>query len=162
MSSGEGASSSPPPQPRRGSGQPALLLLGRAADQRRRYRNWLRLEATPASGGREPGAGRSSGVRREPFIQEYPGLFLLLLRLQPAPGTAQPGPGGGKATRRPQPASPGPADPGAAGTRGEPTPRNGVAGVDLGSPLLPPAFAARLVPEHRHKKNPTNPGPNFF
>lgn len=101
-------------------------------------------------------------MRREPFIQEYPGLFLLLLRLQPAPGTAQPGPGGGKATRRPQPASPGPADPGAAGTRGEPTPRNGVAGVDLGSPLLPPAFAARLVPEHRHKKNPTNPGPNFF
>lgn len=74
-----------PPEPRRGSGQPALLLLGRAADQRRRYRNWLRLEAPPASGGREAGAGRSWGVRREPFIQEYPGLFLLLLA-PPRPG----------------------------------------------------------------------------
>lgn len=86
-----GSGSRFPPQPRRGSGRPALLLLGRAAAQRRRYRNWLRLEETPASGGREAGAGRRCGVRSEPFIQEYPGLFLLLLRLQPAPGTAQPG-----------------------------------------------------------------------
>lgn len=87
VSSGEAAAS---PQPRRGSGRAALLLLGRAAAQRRRYRNWLRLRETPASGGREAGAGRRCGVRSEPFIQEYPGLFLLR-RLLPAPGTAQPG-----------------------------------------------------------------------
>lgn len=78
------------PARQRAGGRAALLLLGRAAAQRRRYRNWLRLRETAASGGREAGAGRRCGVRSEPFIQEYPGLFLLR-RLLPAPGTAQHG-----------------------------------------------------------------------
>lgn len=89
-----------PPQPGAAAGGRALLLLGRAAAQRRRYRNWLRLRETPASGGREAGAGRRCGVSSEPLIQEYPGLF------PPPPPAASPRhrparPEVGRAPRRP-------------------------------------------------------------
>lgn len=93
-----------PPHPgrQREGGRAALLLLGRAAAQRRRYRNWLRLQETPASGGREAGAGRRCGVRSEPFIQEYPGLFLLRLPPAASPRHRPARPQLGRAPRRPR------------------------------------------------------------